>query len=126
MLTEQTGYKVDVMPDGRMKVHEMTYFFEDGIEVSQSHGAYAELTGTDIPAQIAEAFLALPDQAAAAVEAAAKAALEAEKAQAIIDSLPSWQAVSDAIDAAFTNVGQRKIIKKMARVLYWLAKGTEE
>ena len=49
-----------------------------------------------------------------------------QKQQAIIDNLPSWQAVSNAIDAATTIAKLQAIIKKMARVEYWLAKNTLE
>lgn len=52
-------------------------------------------------------------------------ATQAAKVLSITDDLPTWKAVSDAIDAAFTNAGQRTIVKKMARVLYWDVKGTE-
>lgn len=45
------------------------------------------------------------------------------KTQAIADNLPSWKAVSDAIDAATTLVAMKVIVKKMALVLYWLATG---
>lgn len=44
--------------------------------------------------------------------------------QEIIDNLPEWQTVSNAIDGAFTGA-QRVIIKKGFRVLYLLAKNEE-
>lgn len=40
----------------------------------------------------------------------------------IVDSLPSWKQVSDAIEAATTIAALKAIVKKMARVVYWLAK----
>jgi F0F1-type ATP synthase epsilon subunit len=49
---------------------------------------------------------------------------QAAKAQALIDNLPSWQAVSDAIDAADTVPKLRAIVKKIARVTYWIAKNS--
>ncbi len=58
---------------------------------------------------------------------AAKDAQEATDAaqwlQDIADTLPSRQAASDAIDAAFPNSAQRKIVKGMAKILYGLVKG---
>lgn len=48
---------------------------------------------------------------------------QAVKTQAMTDNLPSWQAVSDAIDAATTLAAMKVIVKKMVRVLYWLAIG---
>lgn len=49
-------------------------------------------------------------------------ASEVAKAKAILDNLPSWQTVSDAIDAATTLAACKVIIKKLARVVYWLAR----
>ena len=48
------------------------------------------------------------------------------KAQSFNNNFPSWKAVSEAIDAATTLAAMKVIVKKMARVVYWLAKGTEE
>jgi hypothetical protein len=42
MLTEQTGYKLDVLPDGRMKVHKMVYVMKDGVKVSEVYGEYTD------------------------------------------------------------------------------------
>ena len=44
------------------------------------------------------------------------------KAQEIEDNLPTWQQISDAIDNATTVAALKVIVKKMARILYWLAK----
>lgn len=52
--------------------------------------------------------------------------LVSQKKQAVIDNLPSWSVVSNAIDAADTLAKLKVIVKKMARVQYWLAKGTLE
>lgn len=51
---------------------------------------------------------------------------EVQRKQDIIDGLPDWQSVSDAIDTAFTDLKQRAVIKKGFRALYWLAKNTSE
>jgi hypothetical protein len=50
----------------------------------------------------------------------------AAKAQALIGNLPSWAAVSNAIDAADTLPKLRAIVKKLARVLYWQVHDKEE
>lgn len=63
----------------------------------------------------------IPDQAVIDAIAAEEARIAA-KAQAIIDNLLSWQQVSDAIDGATTIAAIKVIIKKMARIVYWLAK----
>jgi len=52
-------------------------------------------------------------------------ALRTAKIADIETSLPSWTQVKAAIDSAFTNTKQNAVITKMARVVYWLAKGTE-
>ena len=71
---------------------------------------------------------------------AARLLAQQAKAQAIIDNLPSWSVVGRKFDAmladvkAATNLAQAKAVlielinvqKKMARVLYWEVKGTEE
>ena len=54
------------------------------------------------------------------------AAKEAYKRQQIEERMPSWVAVSDAVDAAFTNTAQRTLIKRLCRVVYWLAKNRED
>jgi hypothetical protein len=49
-------------------------------------------------------------------------ALREAKAQAIADNLLSWSQVSDVVDA-ISNLAEAKVfIKKLARVVYWLAK----
>jgi hypothetical protein len=52
----------------------------------------------------------------AAEEAAAQRKADIE------ESIPSWQQVSDAIDSATTIAACKIILKKLARVVYWLAK----
>lgn len=54
------------------------------------------------------------------------AAKEVYKRQQIEERMPSWVAVSDAVDAAFTNTAQRTLIKRLCRVVYWLAKNRED
>lgn len=49
-------------------------------------------------------------------------AREDYKRQQIEERLPSWAVVSDAVDAAFSNTAQRTLIKRLCRVVYWLAK----
>lgn len=53
-------------------------------------------------------------------------AFNAQREQAIVDNLPSWQQVSDAIDAATTIAACKVILKKLARVVYWLAKNRND
>lgn len=55
-------------------------------------------------------------------EVIAKEQSEAQKKADIIDALPSWQQVSDAIDGVTTLNGLKVVVKKLARVVYWLAK----
>lgn len=42
------------------------------------------------------------------------------------ENFPAWAAVSDAVDAAFSNTAQRTLIKRLCRVVYWLAKNRED
>ncbi len=53
-------------------------------------------------------------------------AAQAAKAQAFLDNLPSWTAVSNAVDN-IGNLAEAKVfLKKMARVIYWLVKNSED
>lgn len=52
-------------------------------------------------------------------------AIKQAKAQDIINNLPSWQQVSDAIDNATTLNQVKVIFKKLCRVVYWLAKDSQ-
>lgn len=65
------------------------------------------------------------EQAAAKQAAIAQAALDAKiaaKLAAIADNLPSWTQVSTAV-ANIANLADAKVfLKKLARVVYWLAK----
>ena len=62
--------------------------------------------------------------AARAAQTAQEAAQEA-KAQAFLDNLPSWAAVSSAVDNIANLADAKAFIKKLARVVYWLARGTQ-
>lgn len=53
-------------------------------------------------------------------------AREDYKRKQIEERLPSWASVSDAVDAAFSNTAQRTLIKRLCRVVYWLAKNRED
>ena len=49
-----------------------------------------------------------------------------QKIQDIIDNLPSWSAVENSINN-ISNMSQAKVvIKKLARIVYWLAKNTSD
>jgi hypothetical protein len=67
----------------------------------------------------------IPDQDVIDARLAEEARIVA-KQQALIDNLPSWQQVSDAIDSATTIAALKVIVKKIARVVYWLAKNKED
>ena len=58
------------------------------------------------------------------VEAEQQAVKNAElaKTQEIIDNLPDWQQVSNAIDSATTIAALKVITKKIARVVYIIAR----
>jgi len=67
------------------------------------------------------AFYNSPEEVAkrAAIVAAAEA-----KAEAILTNLPTWARVSTAVDN-ISNLAEAKVfIKKLSRIVYWLAKDT--
>ena len=72
----------------------------------------------------ADALLA-PTPEELATKAARQAIIDA-KAQALLDNIPSWAQV----DAAVTNIANladaKAFIRKLARVVYWLAKDRED
>ena len=69
----------------------------------------------------------LVDLEAGDITPAAQAVLDAAtKAQAIIDNLPSWAEIDAAIEAATTIAAMKVIVRKMARVVYWLAKNSAD
>ena len=51
-----------------------------------------------------------------------KAAAQAAKAQAFLDNLPSWEGVSTAVDNIANLADAKAFIRKLARVVYWLAR----
>jgi hypothetical protein len=46
--------------------------------------------------------------------------------QDIVDNLPSWAEIDAAITSATTITALKVIVRKMARVVYWLAKNRGE
>lgn len=53
-----------------------------------------------------------------------KEAARQERAQEIIDNLPSWQDIDDVIDNATTVPALKGIVRKLARVVYIMARLT--
>ena len=99
-------------------IHEQWWIYAGNIPVNESGDRFIMIVdGVPVEDPNKDAILAAEAAAIAAEEARIAA-----KAQAIIDNLPSWQQVSDAIDAATTIAAIKVIIKKMARIVYWLAK----
>ena len=49
----------------------------------------------------------------------------AAKATAIYDNMPSWAQVSTACDNISTLAEAKVFLKKLSRVVYWLAKNSE-
>lgn len=57
---------------------------------------------------------------------AARLLAQQKKAQSFIDNLPSRAAVKTAIDKAFPDTKQNRIVTRLADVLYWLVWDREE
>jgi hypothetical protein len=57
MLSEQTGHKIDLLSDGTMKVHRMTYISKDGVQVAEVYGEYSDYK----PGQFDDPKAAVPD-----------------------------------------------------------------
>lgn len=58
-----------------------------------------------------------------------KATIEADKIQKVNDinsNLPAWKQVSDEIDGISSLAGAKVALKKIARIVYWLAKNQME
>lgn len=72
-----------------------------------------------------EALKLDPLEINALAEEEAKQALVEAKLAAIQDNLPSWNTIKTAIESATTIAALKVIIKKLARVVYWLAKNSE-
>ena len=69
---------------------------------------------------------ALVDLEAGDITPKAQAELnEAAKMQALVDNLPSWSQVDEAITAIGSLADAKVFIRKLARVVYWLAKNSE-
>ena len=54
----------------------------------------------------------------------AREALQSQRIQEIIDNLPSWSQVSNYVDRIGNLAEAKGFLKKLARVVYWLAKNT--
>jgi len=63
----------------------------------------------------------IPDQEKIDVRLA-EAARIAAKAQALVDNLPSWLAVDAAVTGITNLADAKKFIRKLSRIVYWLAK----
>ncbi len=61
--------------------------------------------------------------AANEIKQIAEQAIEDQRTQDFIDSLPSWSVVSTSIDNIASMADAQVILRKMAKVIYWLAKG---
>ena len=48
------------------------------------------------------------------------------KAQDILDILPSWDKVSTAVDNISNFAEAKEYLKKLSRVVYWIARETED
>lgn len=64
--------------------------------------------------------------AAEAAASQAEADRIAAKAQAFLDNLPSWSAVQTAVDNISNLADARVFLKKLARIVYWLARDAED
>ena len=56
----------------------------------------------------------------------AQIAKQQAKMQAFLDNLPSWSQVSTAVDNISSLAEAKVFIKKLSRIVYWLAKDKEE
>ncbi len=65
-------------------------------------------------------------RAAEAQAVADKAAEQAQKAQDIIDNLPSWVQVENNINNIPDLAGAKAFLRKLTRVVYWLAKNSAD
>ena len=63
-----------------------------------------------------------PVEIAAKQAAIDKAAAQAAKAQAFLDNLPSWVQVEIAVGNIASLADAKAFLKKLARVVYWLAR----
>ena len=56
----------------------------------------------------------------------AQEALQALRVQGLVENLPTWLQVSKAVDNISNLAGAKVFLKKLARVVYWLAKNTAD
>jgi hypothetical protein len=118
-----TDYQViEHFPDGFSRVvdphNEAAWIAQGNVPAKESGDRFILIQGDLVVEDPNKASILAAEAAAAQAEADRIAA----KVQAIAENLPSWQEIDDAITAATTIAGLKVIIRKMARVLYWLAK----
>lgn len=89
------------------------------IDIVTKKETTVQLTAVEEAAAIEKTAAILAEQEASKEKADAK-----EKA--IKDALPTWEAVNKAIEGAATVDELKAIVTKLARVIYWLAKGQGE
>lgn len=53
-------------------------------------------------------------------------AREQARMQALIDNLPNWAVVSNRVDNISSLAEAKDYLKKLSRVVYWLAKNQED
>jgi hypothetical protein len=121
--TTTTDYQViEHFPNGFSMVvdahNEIDWIAQGNVPAKESGDRFILIQGDQVVEDPNKASILAAEAAAAQAETARIAA----KAQAVLDNLPSWQEIDDAITAATTIAGLKVIIRKMARVLYWLAK----
>ena len=106
MLTERTGYKLDILPDGKILVHTMTYVSRDGVEIAQVYGAHRILE----PGELDAAKVVMPD---APIKAIAEAVWTPEVKVAYAAKVMA----AKAIDIQIAPTGERiETIEKLAPV----------
>ena len=90
---------------------------------------------TNVQVEVVTAFNASEAEREAAQTAADIAKEEARlaeikrleaKAQDILDILPSWDKVSTAVDNISNFAEAKEYLKKLSRVVYWIARETED
>ena len=96
-------------PDSGLKL------FPSGVLPDPETVKYDEATETLVPLEVGDI-----------VPKAQESLDQTQKAKAYIDNLPSRAVVMAAIDNAFPDTKQKNIVTKLADVVYWLAKDTEE
>ena len=56
----------------------------------------------------------------------AQETLQAQRVQELVENLPTWLRVSRAVDNISNLADAKAFLKKLARVVYWLAKNTAD